>query len=723
MSLIFEQIQKAEARLQGQDPVQMVAETIGKTPADLATPKEKADRHEFLRESLADETRADIVFERILSGNELQDVNYLARGARAAQSVARIAIREPSGRQVGWGSGFLIAPGVLITNNHVLSAQEAAIRSDAQFQYERDIEGELLQPASFALNPKRLFFTSKPLDFTVVAVEPRAHNSDRPLMTYGFLPLVGTLGKATEGEWLTIVQHPNGEQKQVCVRENKFIKKSDDALWYSTDTVGGSSGSPVFNNDWYVVALHHSGVPLKKDGRVQTVDGRDFDPRRDGDDQIKWIANEGIRVSCIVDALRRELPAHPLLQPVFNATPSNARIPEDGRPGRRLAPRSTVSVPTNVRANLETPMSANDSPKYVTVTLRVNPDGSVALDSAGAPPYESAAFEAKKSAKKPPSFDVPFNAKYDDRKGYNPDLLGGGVKRVNLPSMSPAVARNASELLEPEDGNKHVLRYHNYSVVMHAKRRFAIYSAANVSFGGRFDMSRPADVWRVDPRIPSEHQITNFYYKGNQFDRGHLTRREDLEFGPSVKRALQSAADTCHWTNCTPQHKGFNQNKELWQGIERHLLENAILADHFNAQVFTGPVLEEDDPVYDAFPAIQYPARFWKIVAALDSDEKLFATAFILDQSDVIEEFGIEEAVPIGAFKTFQVKVSEIERLTGLEFTSGDRGTPLSAVDPLVRPGRRPTRRRGRRSGFEEAALVGAPEGYVLLDSLDAIET
>src|SRR4029450_846983 len=113
------------------------------------------------------------------------------------------------------------------------------------------------------------------------------------------------------------------------------------------------------------------------------------------------------------------------------------------------------------------------------------------------------------------------------------------------------------------------------------------------SFGGRFDMSRPEDNWRVDPRIQAEHQITNFYYKKNQFDRGHLTRREDLEFGATAVKALQSAADTMHWTNATPQHKGFNQSKELWQGVERHLLEEAILQEAFNAQVITGPILEE----------------------------------------------------------------------------------------------------------------------------------
>ena len=186
--------------------------------------------------------------------------------------------------------------------------------------------------------------------------------------------------------------------------------------------------------------------------------------------------------------------------------------------------------------------------------------------------------------------------------------------------------------------------------------------------------------------------------------------------------ALQSAADTCHWTNCTPQHKGFNQNKELWQGVERHLLEFAILEDEFDAQVFTGPILDEDDPVYERFPDIQYPARFWKVVVVKDSDTTgLFATAFILDQSDVIDQFGLDEAAPIGAYKTFQVKIAEIERLTGLKFTSGSN-TSLSAVDPL-RNGVTRRRRSGGGSGRDEAAtLVDVPSDYLWLHDVEAVQ-
>jgi Trypsin-like peptidase domain len=114
-------------------------------------------------------------------------------------------------------------------------------------------------PISFAFAPDDFFYASEALDFALVAVFPNSEQDGLPLAPFGHLPLVETLGKAVVGEWLTIIQHPNGERKQVCVRENQLIRIEGDVLWYSTDTLGGSSGAPVLNNGWIVVALHHSG--------------------------------------------------------------------------------------------------------------------------------------------------------------------------------------------------------------------------------------------------------------------------------------------------------------------------------------------------------------------------------------------------------------------------------------------------------------------------------
>jgi endonuclease G len=729
-----------------------------RTVRELNSDAQIADRHRFLAESNPSSLDAETFFERIIGGNDLQPVNYLHRGAIAARAIARVDIRESPARRVGWGTGFLISPGVFITNHHVFPDAGMARSSVAHFNFEAGLDDTLKIYQEFALDPTRLFFSHEQLDFAIVAVNEASQTDGTPLSRFGFLPLLDVPGKASVGEWLTIIQHPAGQPKQICVRENRLIRRAADVLWYSSDTVGGSSGSPVFNNDWYVVALHHMGVPETKDGKPQTKDGRNFDPGTMSDQDVNWIANEGIRVSRIVQTLKTSaVRDHPLLAPLFAATPSSARVGADTSiaSGEALghtpppaawhalpspptatgtgSPVPPALIPTIKHAAQGDPAMTTDNPNLVplNVTLHVDRDELVRAVGAsiGNAPMRSAAEmdsiaaqeAAKRNRTRPAAFEAPFDPDYSKRAGYDADFLGKGKHRVNLPTLSPALRKLAAHLIEAP--SEYVLKYHNYSVSMHAERRLAIYAAANVNFGDRYQMSRPSDVWRTDPRIESKHQITNFYYASNQFDRGHLTRREDLEFGKTPVAALQSAADTCHWTNCTPQHARFNQNKEVWQGIELYVLEAAIVHNRFSAQIITGPVFSEDDPEYKK---IQYPLAYWKVVAAVNGAGELFATAYVASQRAAIDEHGIEAAPlePFGAFRNYQVRIAEVERLTGLQFTSA-KNTPLSISDPLeARRGNTldEARRRRRRRDYESSSAASAvPPGYIELDSVEDI--
>ncbi|TKI84593.1 trypsin-like peptidase domain-containing protein, partial [Bacillus cereus] len=123
----------------------------------------------------------------------------------------------------------------------------------------------------------RFFITDEKLDFTLVAVEETSADEAK-LSDFDFLPLLPHKGKILVGEHVSIIQHPSGAPKMVANRENKVQDIFDDFIHYETDTQPGSSGSAVFNDEWMVIALHHSGVP---------------DPK----DSTKYIANEGIRIS------------------------------------------------------------------------------------------------------------------------------------------------------------------------------------------------------------------------------------------------------------------------------------------------------------------------------------------------------------------------------------------------------------------------------------------
>src|SRR5919202_1710354 len=130
------------------------------------------------------------------------------------------------------------------------------------------------------------------------------------LRSFGWTPLIEQEGKAIIGEYVNIIQHPGGEPKQLALRENQLVDVLPDFLHYETDTAPGSSGSPVFNDQWEVVALHHSGVPRKDAaGNILAIGGGRWDPSM-GEHRVDWIANEGVRVSRILTNLReRQLDA------------------------------------------------------------------------------------------------------------------------------------------------------------------------------------------------------------------------------------------------------------------------------------------------------------------------------------------------------------------------------------------------------------------------------
>jgi len=65
---------------------------------------------------------------------------------------------------------------------------------------------------------------------------------------------------------LNILQHLKGYPLKVVLTQNHVVKLTEDRVQYVADTMDGSSGSPVFNQKWELVALHHSGLPYLSDG-------------------------------------------------------------------------------------------------------------------------------------------------------------------------------------------------------------------------------------------------------------------------------------------------------------------------------------------------------------------------------------------------------------------------------------------------------------------------
>ncbi|MBA7705264.1 hypothetical protein ES703_114090 [subsurface metagenome] len=167
-----------------------------------------------------------------------------------------------------------------MTNNHVIPNTSVAKQSYAEFNYQEDVSGNIL--TSFRYRLKCDVFHTSPkdeLDYTIVGIEPNSNFP--PLESWECLDLDPNAIPITD-EHVTIIQHPGGGLKQIAITANQVVDLDDPLVYYTTDTMPGSSGSPVFNDLWRVIAIHHRYDGLKKDTK--------------GNDRF---VNEGIIMSAI----------------------------------------------------------------------------------------------------------------------------------------------------------------------------------------------------------------------------------------------------------------------------------------------------------------------------------------------------------------------------------------------------------------------------------------
>lgn len=212
--------------------------------------------------------------ERNFSGAGSFTVDMVKRMLGACDSIGCVCTRD--GARLG--TGFLIEAGsvggptaqglLFVTNAHVLSntVQGAVPLADAlvSFDLMPTADGK---PVYFEIGD--MLFTSPPgplgecceqvdkLDVTVVTLKDLP--ADIPgLKVSANLPLINGRNNAY------VIGHPRGSGLQISVHDSLLLASDEQRrlLHYRTPTDPGSSGSPVFNDQWKVIAVHHGGSDI-----------------------------------------------------------------------------------------------------------------------------------------------------------------------------------------------------------------------------------------------------------------------------------------------------------------------------------------------------------------------------------------------------------------------------------------------------------------------------
>lgn len=246
-------------------------------------------------------------FEAIVGTSQIMSANFLERGSRASASVGRIVTapnRAPD------GTGFLVSRDLLITNAHVIADASDAMNHIVQFNYSAPGNGSNITPIEFRFQPQRLFLHSpaEELDYALIAVEPR-NAAGAELIAFGWNRLTPRADEVNVGDRVNIVHHPGGSPKRVSLRQNFIAANTDEFLHYMTDTEPGSSGSPVFDDEWQVVALHHASLTIDDEDEAQLYrDALAALPTEHTPTNQPVVINEGARVGSLIDELRDAAP-------------------------------------------------------------------------------------------------------------------------------------------------------------------------------------------------------------------------------------------------------------------------------------------------------------------------------------------------------------------------------------------------------------------------------
>ncbi len=230
--------------------------------------------------------------EKVFGTDRYQPLGWYRMGLQRCEAVARI--ETVTGTRIG--TGFLVRAAdffrdrdakelILLTNAHVISPAENPFPGAIPPEAARVV----FEATGKTHGVTGLCWSSPPaeLDATFVTLEPLGDAAELCPLT----PSPEAFDRNKQ-QRVYVIGYPLGGGLSISLQDSAWLDTSDKFLHYRTPTDPGSSGSPVFDQQyWTVIAIHHAGEKSM--------------PRLNGEPGT-YEANEGIAMSAIRKATLQE---------------------------------------------------------------------------------------------------------------------------------------------------------------------------------------------------------------------------------------------------------------------------------------------------------------------------------------------------------------------------------------------------------------------------------
>jgi hypothetical protein len=219
-------------------------------------------------------------------------------------------------------TGFLVTEDVLMTNHHCVSSAEGARGAYAVFDAERGVPDTLRE----AVDCSTFLGADAALDFGLLRCE------GTPGARHGVVTVSDSM-PAREDAIFVVHQNCDYYTQPACQPDKKVspgrVKEiSSTELTHDADTLGGSSGSALFNALGHVVGLHHVGLGGNGSGR--------------------GTANRSVRMDKVLAKLRSTHADLAAALTLPGATPGPAPDPRPPAAGDTYEPNDRTSQATDI---------------------------------------------------------------------------------------------------------------------------------------------------------------------------------------------------------------------------------------------------------------------------------------------------------------------------------------------------------------------------------------